>query len=331
MKEIPITDLMTPDVEPIAPETPIREVIHLMYSRRQSCAVIGRDRVPLGVITERDLVGLLDRSLDSPAACNCTAESIMSAPPHTLAENQSLFDALVISRAERVRHLPVVDAKQQLIGLVTYSNLAEAHFHVVERQQHEIERAVADRTEALRETNEELLRMSMEDGLLGIGNRRSMEVDVDHTHQLSERYQRTYSVVLLDIDHFKRYNDQYGHPAGDECLKKVANYLKASVRGVDRLYRYGGEEFLLLLPDTDFKGANKLSERLLKRLFEKGIPHETSPYRVVTVSAGIATCSGRQSGQDHLAGAGNPGGCVTLQGKIQRSQSGRLSQEAHRG
>lgn len=292
MRSIPITDLMNRDIDLVPPETPVRELVARMRARRQSCVVVGRDGVPEGVITERDLVVLLDRLATEPDALARTATEIMSAPPNTLSADQTLFDALVISRAERVRHLPVIDADHKLVGMVTYTNLAEAHFHVIERQHHTIEQAVADRTASLREANEQLLRLSLEDGLLGIGNRRAMEVDIEHTHQAALRYRRTYSVVLLDIDHFKRYNDHYGHPRGDECLLKVCAFLKAAIRTADRLYRYGGEEFLLLLPDTDLTGGAHLCRRLVERLHRLALPHCASPFGVVTMSTGIASCAG---------------------------------------
>jgi diguanylate cyclase (GGDEF)-like protein len=278
------------DVELLPPKTSIREVVAWMRVRRRSCAVIGSDSVPAGVITERDLVELLDRLMTEPEILECAAADVMSSPPTTVSTDQSLFDALVISRAERLRHLPVVDADNRLAGLVTYTDLAEAQFHMIEQQHHQIEQAVADRTASLQETNERLLRLSMEDGLLGIGNRRAMEVDLEHTHQTATRYDRAYSVALLDIDHFKSFNDYYGHPQGDACLQAVCEFIKSTVRGADRLYRYGGEEFLLLLPATGHEGGYGLSARLVDGLFKLGLTHCKSPYGVVTMSTGIATC-----------------------------------------
>jgi diguanylate cyclase (GGDEF)-like protein len=131
----------------------------------------------------------------------------------------------------------------------------------------------------------------MEDGLLGIGNRRAMEVDLEHTHAVALRYKHPYTVVLFDIDHFKLYNDHYGHLEGDACLKQVSQTLEEAIRKSDRLYRYGGEEFLLILPNTKHSGALILAKRLVENLYNEAIPHCKSPHNVVTISAGIASYS----------------------------------------
>ena len=292
MREIPLSDVMTPEVELIEPDTLVREVIHRMHMYRHSCALVGRNGVPEGIITERDLVKLLDRIIEDPGLADRPADSIMSSPLHTVSISQSLFDALVISRAERVRHLPVVDADQKLTGVVTYTDLANAHFHVIELQRDAIEHAVESRTEELREANQALSKLSLEDALLGIGNRRSMEVDLEHTHAVAARYRYSYAVVLMDIDYFKKYNDFYGHPAGDMCLKAVSDFISSAIRGSDRLYRYGGEEFLLLLPETGESDARALCQHLVTGLQRLELPHCRSPHHVVTVSAGIATAAG---------------------------------------
>jgi diguanylate cyclase (GGDEF)-like protein len=163
-----------------------------------------------------------------------------------------------------------------------------AHFHVIGRQTEILEREVAHRTQELREANKKLHDLSMEDALLGIGNRRAMEIDLEFTHETARRYQRPYAVVLLDVDHFKLYNDYYGHIAGDEALKQIATFLKNSIRKSDRIYRYGGEEILILLFETLPDGAQALGQRLIDGLSELEISHETQPLKVVTLSGGIS-------------------------------------------
>ena len=116
---------------------------------------------------------------------------------------------------------------------------------------------------------------------------RAMEVDLKYTHEDALRYQRPYSIALLDVDCFKLYNDHYGHAAGDRALQQVASYLRSMSRNADRLYRYGGEELLLLLPETRLAGAEVLARRLVEGLAECNIPHCKSPFEVVTISGGI--------------------------------------------
>jgi diguanylate cyclase (GGDEF)-like protein len=170
---------------------------------------------------------------------------------------------------------------------------------VIELQRTLIDRAIRDRTEELEVANRELESLSMEDTLLGIGNRRAMEVDMEHTHSLATRHQRGYVAVLLDVDHFKLYNDYYGHMAGDKALQRVTAVILSAVRKSDRLYRYGGEEFLLLLPDTAARGGRTLTKRLVDKLHAAGLEHVMSPYNVVTISAGLSDYQADAASRHH--------------------------------
>ena len=178
MKEIPITELMSHNVELVTPDTSLRTVMHYMHTRGHSCCLIGEDNSPAGIVTERDLVQVMESLIENPDLAEQPVAGYMAAPPHTVQSDQSLFDALVISHAEKVRHLPVVDGDNRLVGIVTHTDLAHAHFHVIELQRTLIDRAIRDRTEELEVANRELESLSMEDALLGIGNRRAMEVDM---------------------------------------------------------------------------------------------------------------------------------------------------------
>lgn len=298
MKEIPITSLMSTDIELIPGSASLRSIIRIMQSRRQSCCLIGENGVPAGIVTERDLIKVMETLIQNPELGEQAVDGYMTAPVHTLHANQTLFDALVVSRAERVRHLPVVDDNETIVGLVTQTDLADAHFHVIELQRTLIERAIEDRTEELRDANRELQMLSMEDALLGIGNRRSMEVDMEHTHSLAMRYERPYTLALLDVDYFKKYNDHYGHQAGDTALQEVTRVIQDAIRKSDRLYRYGGEEFLLLLPDTTADGGRILIDRLIENLFSKRLPHEPSQYGFITMSAGLADFRNKSSASE---------------------------------
>jgi diguanylate cyclase (GGDEF)-like protein/PAS domain S-box-containing protein len=137
----------------------------------------------------------------------------------------------------------------------------------------------------------ELQDLSFKDGLTGVANRRRFDSLVDIEWNAARRNQRPFSLVMFDIDFFKQYNDRYGHIHGDDCLKRVAETLRAAaVRPRDFLARYGGEEFALVLPETDEEGAEHVAARCREALRDAGIPHETSPVApVVTISAGVGT------------------------------------------
>jgi len=287
MQEILIKNLMTEEVHCASPAARLSQVIQAMKENCHSCMVITNGKTPVGIITERDIVhhfgDLIQKGQHDPEAA-----SIMSRQLVTVGENTDLFQALVIARSNQIRHLPVVNIQSQLVGIITHTDLVAAHFRVTESQRELLERAVAHRTTELLEVNKKLQELSLEDPMLKISNRRAMEVDLQHTHASAQRYQRPYAIALLDVDHFKLYNDYYGHVAGDEVLKQLALFLKSVVRKTDRVYRYGGEEILLLLPETLPDGALALGQRLIKGLAEKRIPHELHPLKVVTMSGGIS-------------------------------------------
>ncbi len=129
------------------------------------------------------------------------------------------------------------------------------------------------------------------DALTGIPNRRSFSESILHTFKRSKRENEPLSIIMCDIDNFKKYNDTYGHSDGDQCLKEVAQRLQASLnRPGDFCARYGGEEFIVILIDTDLEGAMEVAERIRFSIAEMQIKHEGSPPEdVVTMSLGVAT------------------------------------------
>jgi diguanylate cyclase (GGDEF)-like protein len=152
----------------------------------------------------------------------------------------------------------------------------------------EMERVVDERTRELQAANAALREMSIMDGLTGIHNRRSFDRDFAALIREAEAGQGTFSLVMLDLDHFKLYNDTYGHSEGDRLLKRMSDVLSDSVREEDRVYRYGGEEFAILCPDTDREAAAAATERVLERVRGLAIPFPESPHGVATISAGVA-------------------------------------------
>jgi len=137
----------------------------------------------------------------------------------------------------------------------------------------------------------ELEALSFKDGLTGVANRRMFDsiLEIEWAH--ARRGSQPLSMVLLDIDYFKQYNDHYGHVQGDLCLKRVAEVLTAAAtRSRDFVARFGGEEFVLILPETDTASAAKIAERCRNLLFKEQIPHEKSLVsQILSVSLGVGT------------------------------------------
>lgn len=145
-------------------------------------------------------------------------------------------------------------------------------------------------TEELLRTNQELQRLIAIDGLTCIANRRHFEQRYEEEWRRAMRDEHQLSLIMIDIDHFKKYNDTYGHLAGDECLKKVAAVLAdTAARAGDFAARYGGEEFVVLLPNTDSLGALVVAEALRSAISGLEIEHKATPLQILTVSAGVAT------------------------------------------
>jgi diguanylate cyclase (GGDEF)-like protein len=133
--------------------------------------------------------------------------------------------------------------------------------------------------------------LSMTDGLTGVANRRSFNDTVDAEWRRCARAGLPLSVIMIDIDHFKLYNDHYGHQSGDTCLQQVCAAMKrCATRPQDLLARYGGEEFILLLPQEGLEGTEVVARRILEEVSKLAIPHATSTTAThVTVSLGLAS------------------------------------------
>lgn len=170
---------------------------------------------------------------------------------------------------------------------------------VTERRR--IERELRETTTALGSANEELERLANTDPLTGLANRRHFTGMLERETERSARYSRPLSIVLLDLDHFKKVNDTHGHAAGDDVLRAAAAVLKAACRDVDLAARIGGEELALLLPETDSGGAEIVAERVREEI-EAGRHRSPEGVRFrVTASIGVASSRGGDgSGEDLL-------------------------------
>jgi diguanylate cyclase (GGDEF)-like protein len=151
-----------------------------------------------------------------------------------------------------------------------------------------LERKVAERTQALEVANEQLARLSITDALTGLANRRGFDLELDTQWRLAVQRKTSTGIAMIDIDEFKKYNDTYGHAAGDACLRRVAESLKGGLRpGSDFVARYGGEEFVLILPDTSLEGIRAVAERLRADVAALREPHAVAAHGIVTISIGV--------------------------------------------
>ena len=152
----------------------------------------------------------------------------------------------------------------------------------------QLERKVAERTAALEEMNKELEEIAITDALTGAYNRRHFNKLLIHEKRLTDRYGSTFSLVMFDIDHFKRVNDSKGHDAGDAILVQLAQVVRTMLRDCDFLFRYGGEEFAILLPRTALEGAEILAERIRDHVSQQTFDHKAHSMSDITISLGVA-------------------------------------------
>jgi diguanylate cyclase (GGDEF)-like protein/PAS domain S-box-containing protein len=152
-----------------------------------------------------------------------------------------------------------------------------------------VQAELADQRSQLENLNTELISLARHDPLTGLSNRRVLEEDLETLGALVGRYGHRYSMCLLDIDHFKAYNDAYGHLAGDAVLRAVGAQLKQQIRTGDTIYRYGGEEFLCILPEQTLASGILATERMRAAVQSLNITHPVNSTGVVTISAGVAT------------------------------------------
>ncbi len=173
-----------------------------------------------------------------------------------------------------------LDSEKLQIRLLVASRITALH------------RRTAEQAEQLEILNHRLFEQGRTDPLTQLGNRLRLREDLDVLTAHGLRHGQSYCAVLCDVDLFKRYNDNYGHLAGDEVLRAVSDTIKRACREGDMAYRYGGEEFLLILPGQAIEAAGRAADRLRQAVADLAIEHRANlPSQVVSISAGVSTLS----------------------------------------
>jgi diguanylate cyclase (GGDEF)-like protein len=184
-----------------------------------------------------------------------------------------------------LRQYRLREENRQLIETLSSKNQALLEMN------RELEAKIHARTHELAEANSRLAQLAVTDGLTGLYNHRHFHERLALEVERSQRNGLPLSLFMIDVDHFKHYNDQHGHPAGDEVLRQLARLLGDGRRANDVVARYGGEEFAIVLVDTAKFAAAKLAERLRERIADHSFPQgDAQPDGRMTISIGVATC-----------------------------------------
>ena len=202
----------------------------------------------------------------------------------------------------------VTDQKQDERRIQQYNLVSEVQKQELrktnanlEKANAELERANAEMSKLNAEMgklNAELAALASIDGLTGLHNHRNFQVRLAEEVSRAIRHVTPLSLIMLDVDNFKPYNDSYGHPAGDDVLKAVAYALQECARDTDTVARYGGEEFVLVLPQTDMEGAAAFAERL-----RIAVENHSWPMQAITASFGVAVLWQEEGGAELIASA----------------------------
>jgi diguanylate cyclase (GGDEF)-like protein len=222
---------------------------------------------------------------------------------------------LALASGNRRVQVPLQDRSDELGEMATAIETLRRNAVQAEAVGHEILALQVARAEEktrllaeLTDSNADLARLNLEleslattDALTGVPNRRSFDIALNREWRRAQREETSLSLILLDVDNFKAFNDRYGHPAGDDCLARLAAAITGTIRRpADVVARYGGEEFVVVLPSTELAGAAHVAEGIRRAVAALNIRHADNPLGIVTVSLG-ATAVHPQSGGSQQA------------------------------
>lgn len=263
-----IESVMSRSVITADKETPLIEICKLMQRNHIGCVVISKDKIPIGIVTERDIVTAVAASghFTSPAL------TTMKSPVFYLHPKEDTKKAIEFMRMKNIRRLPIVE-KRQLVGIITYGDI----LRIIEKQL----------AESTLETKQLRVQIS-KDGLTHFYTQKYFKNLLEKEIERVKRYGGYLSLLMIDIDHFKKINDTYGHDAGDYVLSRVAFLIQKNTRKINIIARYGGDEFSIIAPISDIEGAIRLGKRLREFVGKTNFHYGNTKIKI-TLSIGVTS------------------------------------------
>lgn len=286
---------LTRRVRWVSKEMQTSEVLSQMYASGNDSVLMVEDQKPVGILTTKDVVKLIKDNADLSLA----VKHYMTSPVDTVCKKTTVRDALEFVKAKHYKRLIVVDREGRLAGIITQKELIFLTYNrwamVMKEHQEELQEINA----ILQAKNKEYELLASVDPLTKLYNRYKFKQLYNSSLETMLQRESVLSLILLDIDHFKKVNDTYGHNAGDVVLQKVAELLINSIRDVDIVCRWGGEEFIILLPTVAVENGYKVAQKIRKAIEKLVI----EPVGHVSASFGIAEVKGKIFLEDAVAQA----------------------------
>jgi len=272
---------LTSHIEKIQKETPLNTVLVNMMQKGFDSFIVIEDDKPIGLLTTKDILYILKEHKDR----NAPVSEFMSSPVDTINYNSSIRYALEFIKEKHYKRIIVVDDDERLLGIIAQKELIALTYSKWVNLMKDYQDELSEINNILKNKSRDLEKKASTDALTGLYNRvKFSELYVSSYKHMVQRIDEKLSLMMIDIDFFKKINDTYGHNIGDKVLKEVSNIILKTVRNIDIVARWGGEEFLVLIPTADINIALKIAEKVRKNIESLEIDDAGN----VTVSIGVS-------------------------------------------
>ncbi|SFV49880.1 hypothetical protein MNB_SM-7-1471 [hydrothermal vent metagenome] len=241
--------------------------------------IVDKNRKPIGILTTKNIISLikLDKDLSRPI------KEYMITPVETISYKSTIKETLTYIQTKHFKRAVIVDEKERFVGVISQSELIALTYSNWVSFMHQHQEELYEINTLLHHKTKEYEKLAKTDALTGLYNRYKFSELFLHEYNLMLQKESKISLLMLDIDHFKKINDTYGHEIGDRVLVEISNTILQTLRNSDTVARWGGEEFVILLPNADIEVAKKVANNI-RTAIEK---REISIAKRVTVSIGV--------------------------------------------